>query len=913
MPIDDLQARLASATSAATIGPIVRGEDGLGLGPRLQGELVEPDLIKVGEESTGAGRELTFQQFGVGFDAAGAVEELLGAQPALSDVAINLFPREVQPVLEELQGAFLETTLLATVLLSTARRELDGTVDDLVRIAASATPAGRLLRELFADPWRQPPPIDFPPGGPTIPGIPDKLLTTAEALAKKGCVGAVKEAMAKLGRAVQSATAHYLQGAIDGLDPPDNCPGEEMVIRGHGLGTGAGSAVAFTGADGKIVLTPRSAIREWADDHVRLVIPSGAIRGPVGILVFPAAGGTSIGSATSTAIGEVSQCFGAAVGARVEETLNKVQGPPIFPPSQQPTGANLYTGGPPVIDYFEASPSGPLWPNRKVTLSWNVIGATRVEIAVASVAGSAPNELPPISGPQPYPHGSASVTIPGTHAWRGRYVLRAANRCTGAGAVEKPLELEMVIRRGLALGGGGTRGDFQVGALRYLYDEKGYRPDAIAGTSVGSINAIELVMGDTAGGQNAAARLASTWLSLVDETSMWGEEAWLTNAKAQVRGLLRSLSIEGLLALPYTVVAGWIAKSDLQDVFDHPRQHGVVALFNLGPIESRARIQYDQKKTNASGIKLRLVAVSVETGELVMVDETGAVLERGQAPTPAFNAGPAPSTDVVDGAIASATMPGIFPARRLKNNMCVDGGVKEVVPVLAAVRDLGCNDVIAIRVSSRPIAQETDPTRPVGEVMSRSVLDLTFDELADNDVGPFAGWGDGVTVTVLRPNLDLHDPMVVEPGLIRIAIDYGWMRAADVVDVPATDRRYAIELSDKIINLRARNWELAQRANGIPFQDPHRGFSYFLFAGVGSGPSQLQPAPDPNALTSLRANCRQIRDALEQRLLIGAPTPPSATRTAWFTQWETFSGTTLSTDPWSSSAYWQAETAPASI
>ena len=90
-----------------------------------------------------------------------------------------------------------------------------------------------------------------------------------------------------------------------------------------------------------------------------------------------------------------------------------------------------------------------------------------------------------------------SVTIPGTRSWEADYVLRAYNVCTGrATPTESALRMSMHVRTGLALGGGGTRGDFQVGALTYLYDDKGMRPEAIAATSVGAVNAMDLVMGD---------------------------------------------------------------------------------------------------------------------------------------------------------------------------------------------------------------------------------------------------------------------------------------------------------------------------------------------------------------------------------------------------------------------------------
>lgn len=911
----ELRDRLASATPRDTLPGVGSGLADTELRPaeRLRIDLTEPTIIQ-------PQRGLSFLELSTGPQLADDVITLIGAQPAIHDVAINVFPRTIGPEVQGFQAAFLETAFLATAVLVSSGHPLEDLIDDIIRLSASAMPAGRALREMFSDLTRQPPPVDPPRGSlPGLAGLPEGLLTTAETLSRKGCVGSVKVALTRWGSAMSQATPSYLRDVIDFLDPPDNCPGEQMTIQGHGLGDGTRSTVAFTRRGGGVILTPATSIIEWTNDYIRFVIPDGAVRGPVGILVYPPSDG-SFAAAASDAIAEIGTCFGPEVVMQLEQVLGRVSGPPISAPTTQGNRANLFSGGPPIIEWFEMTPSGPLWPGRTIRLSWSIIGADSIEIVAQNVSGSPPHELPTISGPLPYASGSVSITVPGTHPWRGQYVLRARNRCTRTGATEQAIDLEMVVRKGLALGGGGTRGDFQVGALVYLYDEKGFRPDAIASTSVGSINAIELVMGDdpatpTTSARSAATRLAVTWLSFTDESMMWGEEPWLTRAKASVRNTLRSLSWQGLTALPYSVVAGLINVNELSDLFENPREKGIVAVFNLGPIKTRAQAIYSQTRTDASGIKLRLVAISLETGEFVMVDETGGVRQRGPQPLSPPTA--APTTDVIDGAIASATMPGIFPAQRLANHMCVDGGVKEVVPVQVAVRDLGCNEVYAIRCSARPALQEMDPGRTVGEVLARSVLDMTFDAIADDDVAPFGGWPDGVAVTVIHPSFNLHDPLVVEAGLIRIAMDYGWMRAGDVLDVPEGSRTYAMKLSDEITRLRVQNWREAHWAAGVPFQDPHRSFTDFVFAGATAGQSsEIQTVPTPESVNVVRANCRRIRAALEQRLLINAPTPVLAIRTGWFTQWESIRGAMPTTDPWvaySGVTTWPADTPPPPI
>lgn len=135
-------------------------------------------------------------------------------------------------------------------------------------------------------------------------------------------------------------------------------------------------------------------------------------------------------------------------------------------------------------------------------------------------------------------------------------------------------------------------------------------------------------------------------------------------------------------------------------------------------------------------------------------------------------------------------MPGIFPARRIGNHTCVDGGVRDVVPVRTAVEHMGCNVVYAIKLSAPPAPMTLDPGRTFPGVMARSVLELTYDEVGNDDTDP-ARYGPGVTIHNIRSTVTLHDSLVIEPGLIRIAIDYGWMRAADAVDVDPAKRATA--------------------------------------------------------------------------------------------------------------------------
>jgi len=52
-----------------------------------------------------------------------------------------------------------------------------------------------------------------------------------------------------------------------------------------------------------------------------------------------------------------------------------------------------------------------------------------------------------------------------------------------------------MTKKALCLSGGATRGGFQMGAIIFLYESYGFRPDIISGTSIGAVNGIKLACG----------------------------------------------------------------------------------------------------------------------------------------------------------------------------------------------------------------------------------------------------------------------------------------------------------------------------------------------------------------------------------------------------------------------------------
>ena len=74
---------------------------------------------------------------------------------------------------------------------------------------------------------------------------------------------------------------------------------------------------------------------------------------------------------------------------------------------------------------------------------------------------------------------------------------------------------------GIVLSGGGAKGDFEIGALRAMYN-RGIRPAVLAGASVGSLNAVKLA--EDPNSDAPLTELEGIWLSLTNDSDMYVED-----------------------------------------------------------------------------------------------------------------------------------------------------------------------------------------------------------------------------------------------------------------------------------------------------------------------------------------------------------------------------------------------------
>jgi predicted acylesterase/phospholipase RssA len=301
-----------------------------------------------------------------------------------------------------------------------------------------------------------------------------------------------------------------------------------------------------------------------------------------------------------------------------------------------------------------------------------------------------------------------------------------------------------------------------------------------------------------------------------------------------------------------------------------------------------------------TGIELRLATVSVESGDLRHVDESGRFCEALETPP-----------GVPDGIIASASIPTIFPAVPINGQAWVDGGVRSVIPIQAAISAgaqlvyaISCSPntlidpdheahsiVGALQNAAREVFLPTDSwsfSETVERWSEASLADIGFRALdmlphsiLQLELNPYQPWP--VPVYVIQPSFNLHDALYIDQGFIRIAEDYGWMRAYEATIL--IDPIPAMQSSDAIIRKRRE----------IYLQEK----DFFHHLSRAAHPDWLSPSDpardsdvwsDANAavnsyLPRIRSLKRELRGLVQDRMAHNFEMPSGADR--WWLDWET--------------------------
>ncbi|MDR0848632.1 MAG: patatin-like phospholipase family protein [Propionibacteriaceae bacterium] len=383
---------------------------------------------------------------------------------------------------------------------------------------------------------------------------------------------------------------------------------------------------------------------------------------------------------------------------------------------------------------------------------------------------------------------------------------------------------------GLVLSGGGARASFQIGALRYLYANKLVAPTKIAGTSAGSIIGSMLAQESEPDKQEEQLKLLETyWLGMKDSSDMFAEQAWFTRLKAQWEEIAEVLpervpeptAVEADADDPevavkeamkydpstdsdFSVSMLWQAISVLPKI--GRAGAGIAATvrgaeraasaYRPGSLIYRLLFEsgWDKKAVSESGVELRMAFVGLNSGDLHFMRQDGIIVDANDVPL---------SDQVHDlslGLWASCAIPGVFRPVKLGGEVYVDGGTRENIPVEMAVAKLGVTKPYVVVASPPGVPWEDYSAKDMVSTMMRTIS-ILMDESNRDEVA----WARTAGAVVIEPRVDVHGALTVEPELLKINRDYGWMRAAEEVGGAPT-------FADELTRVRVELYELGPDA-----------------------------------------------------------------------------------------------------
>jgi len=278
--------------------------------------------------------------------------------------------------------------------------------------------------------------------------------------------------------------------------------------------------------------------------------------------------------------------------------------------------------------------------------------------------------------------------------------------------------------RALVLSGGGARGAFECGAIRYLLGERCYDYAVYSGTSVGAMNAAFLAQHASGNEKAAAAALTLLWQK-IDTKHVYTDWNFL--------GKLNAL---------------WKP-----------------SVYTTKPLRDLIAAHITDEKVRASGKKLRVSAVSMSSGERTIWTEQSSKLPLAVA--------------------ASAAMPLFFePVSIVGGELFVDGGVREPIPLKDAIL-AGATEIDVISLDEAYL-EGTLPSSPKALDIGKRTLGTMLLEIEQGDLAQVelhnrlidAGVGDAnkrkLTVRVLRPSAPLGDALDFSPAKVAREIDQGF-------------------------------------------------------------------------------------------------------------------------------------------
>lgn len=272
----------------------------------------------------------------------------------------------------------------------------------------------------------------------------------------------------------------------------------------------------------------------------------------------------------------------------------------------------------------------------------------------------------------------------------------------------------------LVLSGGGARGAYEAGVLRYIRDELPLRIrphvrfEILCGTSVGAVNCCFLAA-TSHQPESQGQALVNVWQSMQIDR-------------------VYQLGMRELFNLPRFLL-GSRGRGELDDVIGPGRLGG---LFNTSPMENLVRneIPWRRLRKNLEEGFFKALAVNATH---VRTGRTHVFVERDSGGLPPWSTDPQIEAHAVEigpnHALASAAIPWIFPAVSINGEIYSDGSIKLNTPISPALR-LGADRLFVVGLksddagSSHTAEQQRIDTFPsaaylLGKVLNALLVDKT--------------------------------------------------------------------------------------------------------------------------------------------------------------------------------------------
>jgi NTE family protein len=276
--------------------------------------------------------------------------------------------------------------------------------------------------------------------------------------------------------------------------------------------------------------------------------------------------------------------------------------------------------------------------------------------------------------------------------------------------------------KALVLSGGGRKGAYQVGALEFLLGVQEQKYDYIFGVSVGALNGALLSMYKLGEEKEASQALRKLWDG-IDNSSV--HKRWFPFGK--LHGLWKP------------------------------------SFLNSSPLKELVWDTFDPEKVKESERKLGVGAVSVKTGEYRIFTEK--------------------DPEIVQGILASSAFPAMLTPATIDNQIWVDGGVRNVTPLMSAIT-LGASEIDVIATMPEIPKPLADDSPNAIQIALRS-FEIVMNEIANEDLrrcqninhrvrsGGMKGKRE-IELRVLRPAEELEgDSLDFDPKFIQENIAQG--------------------------------------------------------------------------------------------------------------------------------------------